>query len=187
MVVHLAGCPPDTPSRHQKTYSSHVGIFSVIELNRIYTFRIDTLFHEECPKGVVKSMSQKISEDGRASSPIITSFVHEVWFPELQYVDEKYVDFRGDGFNIEKKMFTRHGAKFCPSYMVGSGRTIKPEISLQICKENNLIYLLADANEFPNVYITFVNGVELHELHKTCSIGYNNKWRNFYFGCNVVS
>jgi len=160
---------------------------SVIELNRIYTFRIDTLFHEECPKGVVKSMSQKISEDGRASSPIITSFVHEVWFPELQYVDEKYVDFRGNGFNIEKKMFTRHGAKFCPSYMVGSGRTIKPEISLQICKENNLIYLLADANEFPNVYITFVNGVELHELHKTCSIGYNNKWRNFYFGCNVVS
>ena len=131
-------------------------------------------------------MTDKIRKDGRTSSPIITSFVSEKWFTFLEYVDEKFRDFVGCGYNIEKKMYGRYGSKFCPSYMVGSGRTIDPEKSLKICKDNKLVYLLADANEFPNVYITFVDGLELHERHASCSIGYSNKWRQFYFNRDVV-
>lgn len=158
----------------------------MIELNKVYTYKIETFFHPQCPKSLVKSFTDKIRTDGRASSPLITSYVGE-WFPDLEYVDQDYIDFKGFGLNIEKKMFTRNGCKFCPSYMVGSGRKIEPEVSRKICEENNLIYLLADSNEFPNVKVIFVDGMELHERHKSCSIGYNNKWRNFYFGCDVVS
>lgn len=167
----------------------------MIELNKVYHFKIENLFHPDCPKGIVKNLSKKICEDGRTSSPIITTYVHEQWFPELTYVDKKFIDFIGkiiegvDGeSNVEKKMFTLSGgSKFCPSNMVGKGRTIDPVKSRQICEENKLIYLLADATEFPNVYVTFVDGIELHDRHKSCSIGYNNKWRNFYFGRNAVS
>tara|TARA_B100000287_G_C20238189_1_gene625012 strand:+ start:99 stop:581 length:483 start_codon:yes stop_codon:yes gene_type:complete len=159
----------------------------MIELNKIYSFKVDELFHPNCPKGVVTSMTDKIRKDGRTSSPIITSFVSEKWFTFLEYVDEKFRDFVGCGYNIEKKMWSRHSTKFCPSYMVGSGRKIDPKESLQICKDNKLVYLFANATDFPNVYVTFRDGVEMHERHKSCSIGYNNKWTNFYFGINVPS
>ena len=157
-----------------------------LEFNKVYSFKVEHLFHPQCPKNYVNSMVKKIQTDARTSSPIITSFVSEQWFCGLEYVDEKYRDFVGGGYNIEKKMFGRYGAKFCPSYMVGSGRTIDPEKSLKICKDNELVYLLADANEFPNVYLTFVDGIELHKRHASCSIGYSNKWRQFYFNRDVV-
>ena len=159
----------------------------MIELNKVYSFKVNELFHSNCPKGVIKSMTQKIRNDGRTSSPIITSFVSEKWFTSLDYVDEKFRDFVGEGYNIEKKMWSRHSTKFCPSYMVGSGRKIDPVESYNICKDNKLVYLFANATDFPNVYVTFREGIEMHERHKSCSIGYNNKWTNFYFGTNVVS
>ena len=162
-------------------------IRSMIELDKVYSFKVDELFHANCPEGVVKSMTKKIREDGRTSSPIMTSYVSEKWFTTLTYVDEKFRDFVGEDKNYEKKMWSRHTTKFCPSYMVGSGRKIDPEESLRICKENSLIYLLVNATDFPNVYVTFRDGVEMHKRHKSCSIGYNDKWSNFYFGCDAVS
>jgi hypothetical protein len=163
----------------------------MIELNKIYTFKIEHLFHPSCPKGVQTSMGDKIRKDGRTASPIITSYVSEEWFKELTYVDKEFLDFEGEILNevrnVEKKMFTLNGCKFCPSNMVGKGRKIDPVKSSKICKENRLIYLIADATEFPHVYVTFLDGNELHELHKSCSIGYNDKWRQFYFGRNAVS
>ena len=159
----------------------------VVELNKIYHFKVEDLFHPNCPKAVVDSFSKKIRDDGRSASPIITSYVAEQWFQSLTYVDRKFIDFIGEDVNIEKKMLTFNGCKFCPSYMVGSGRRIDPDKSRQICAENSLVFLIADATEFPNVYVKFVDGIELHDRHKSCSIGYNNKWRNFYFGRDAVS
>lgn len=163
----------------------------MIELNKIYEFKIENLFHPKCPTGVVESLTHKIRTDGRTSSPIITTYVHEEWFPELNYVDQKHIDFIGevDGTvrNVEKKMLTLRGLKFCPSNMVGKGRVIVPAKSREICEENKLIFLFADATEFPNVYVKFLDGIELHDRHQSCSIGYNDKWRNFYFERNAVS
>ena len=159
----------------------------MIELDKVYSFKVDEFFHPKCLKSIVKSMTNKIRKDGRTSSSLMTTYVSEKWFPTLTYVDEKFRDFVGEDKNIEKKMWSRHSTKFCPSYMVGSGRKIDPEESLRICKENSLIFLLVDATDFPNVYVTFRDGVEMHKRHKSCSIGYNDKWTNFYFGCDAVS
>ena len=67
----------------------------MIELNKVYHFKIENFFHPDCPKGIVKNLSKKICEDGRTSSPVITTYVHEQWFPELTYVDKKFIDFIG--------------------------------------------------------------------------------------------
>ena len=78
-----------------------------LEFNKVYSFKVEHLFHPQCPKNYVNSMVKKIQTDARTSSPIITSFVSEQWFCGLEYVDEKYRDFVGGGYNIYNKMFVR--------------------------------------------------------------------------------
>tara|TARA_B100001113_G_scaffold118045_1_gene96420 strand:- start:493 stop:993 length:501 start_codon:yes stop_codon:yes gene_type:complete len=162
-----------------------------LELDKVYSFKVDELFHPNCLKSVVTSMTNKIRKDGRTSSPIMTSFVSEKWFPSLTYVDQKFIDFIGDfgqyKYNIEKKMYTLYGTKFCPSYMVGKGRVIDPVESRRICEENKLIYLICNALFFPHVYITFKDGIQLHDDYKSCCIGHSNKQSQKLFGINVPS
>ena len=167
-------------------YNSNIHNY-IMELNKVYSFKVDELFHPNCPKGVVKSVTEKIRKDGRTASPIMTSFVSETWFPSLTYVDQKFVDFVGEGYNIEKKMYTLYGTKFCPSYMVGKGRVIDPVESRRICEENKLIYLICNALFFPHVYVTFKDGIQLHDEYKTCCIGKSNKQSQKLFGIDVPS
>ena len=75
----------------------------------------------------------------------------ENWFTSLEYVDEKFRDFVGEGQHIEKLMWSRHSTKFCPSYMVGSGRNNDPVESYNICEQNKLEHIFANATDFPNV------------------------------------
>ena len=91
----------------------------MIKLNKVYEFECDATFGTLSQKCV-----NNLFTDGRHASGFLELQL-EQWFPELTFVDGKgydHVDVTGKKYDA--KCFTKGGAKFCPSVMLGAGRSI---------------------------------------------------------------
>ena len=60
---------------------------------------------------------------------------------------------------MEAKNFTKNGAKFMPSRMLGVGRKYIEEEAHKVINSN--IYVITDINDMPDIHIRFVKGSEL--------------------------
>ena len=125
-----------------------------MELNKTYTFTCEATFGTLSQDRVYKLLS-----DGRRASGFLELQLEE-WFPDLTFEDGKgydHVDTNGQQYDA--KCFTKGGAKFCPSVMLGAGRSVD-EVKLWE-HANDMIYIFTDIVEFPTVKVRFVKGSDL--------------------------
>ena len=72
----------------------------------------------------------------------------------------------------DEKTFTKGGCKFCPSNMIGQGRTFDKEVFLE--KSKKLIFCIVSNVNFPEIKIKFVKGEELATKYPTGVIPLND-------------
>lgn len=131
----------------------------MIELNQLYTFECDAFFGTLSQKQVYKLFT-----DGRRASGFLERQL-EVWFPELTFVDGKGFDFV-DMMNqkYDAKCFTKGGAKFCPSVMLGAGRSVNEKKLWEHAAY--MIYIFCDIIDFPQVRVICKKGTDLIKYSK---------------------
>ena len=143
-----------------------------IELNKTYTYTCNATFGTLSQEKV-----NKLFTDGRRASGFLEIQLEE-WFPNLTFEDGKgYDHVDTDGVKYDAKCFTRGGAKFCPSGMLGMGRKVDEKELWEHAE--NMIYIFTDVVEFPKVQVRFVKGSDLTQYTKR-SIPFKD--RNVLFG-----
>lgn len=103
----------------------------------------------------------ELFQDGRVASKFLENYI-PIWFPELKFVDADgydHVDVATGERKWDLKGFTKGGASYVPSSMLGAGRTI----NLQEAHEhaNTIDYIFSDITQFPRIRIQFKLGTEL--------------------------
>jgi hypothetical protein len=131
----------------------------MIELNKVYEFECDANFGT-----LSQNCVNKLFTDGRRASGFLELQL-EQWFPELTFVDGKgYDHVDNNGNKYDAKSFTKGGAKFCPSVMLGAGRSVDEE---KLWKHaNDMIYIFCDIIDFPVVRIIYKRGCDLIQYSK---------------------
>ena len=125
-----------------------------IELDKLYQFELKVNFGD-IPVEVIN----EIYQNGSAASKPLEHQI-ELWFPELKYVNQKGYDFvHKNGDHYEQKCFTKRGAIYRPSNMIGQGRVFCKESFQKHASE--LIYVLPDIIDFPKINVLFKKGSEL--------------------------
>lgn len=147
-----------------------------IECNKIYKFNLTGRFSfGDLPEVVLSNLYK----DGRVASKMLEhQFPH--WFPELRFVDKTgydHVDVINSNNKFELKCFTKRGAVYAPSNMVGKGRKIILEKVYQHAA--SITYAFADINDFPSVRIIFKRGTDLIQTFPFAKIKYRE--RNLLF------
>ena len=125
------------------------------ELNKTYEFEMKNISFDNVP---LNSLIE-LFKDGRHASHIL-----ELWivnnFDNISKYNTKDHDFIDDENNfMEAKNFTKNGAKFMPSRMLGVGRKYIEEEAHKVINSN--IYVITDINDMPDIHIRFVKGSEL--------------------------
>ena len=86
----------------------------------------------------------------------------ETNFVDIKKHNVKDHDFIDNNNNfMEAKNFTKNGAKFMPSRMLGVGRKYIKEEADKVIKSN--IYVITDINDMPKIKMRFVKGIDLLE------------------------
>ena len=126
----------------------------------------DTIYHFDLTNKVrFGDLSEftiyKLFKDGRVASKFLENHI-PVWFPELEFVDADgydHVDVATGKLKWDLKGFTKGGASYVPSSMLGAGRTI----NLQEAHDhaNTIDYIFSDITKFPKIRIQFKTGTEL--------------------------
>ena len=99
-------------------------------------------------------------KDGRIASHFIERQL-EKWFPNLLFEDGRGYDHRCMETNtlFDAKCFTKSGANFAPSVMLGAGRKINEEkLHKHAIKMN---YIFCDVCDFPAIKVIFKEGIGL--------------------------
>lgn len=125
-----------------------------INLNQIYTFECSASFGTLSQKLV-----NQLFTDGRVASPFLERQL-ELWFPDLTFVDGKgydHVDIHLQKYDA--KCFTKGGAKFCQSVMLGAGRSVNEEKLWEHATQ--MIYIFCDVVDFPHVRVIYKKGTDL--------------------------
>lgn len=133
----------------------------MIELNKVYTFECEASFGTLSQERV-----NKLFTDGRRASGFLELQLEE-WFEGLSFVDGKGYDHTYkymEGQLFDAKCFTRGGAKFCPSVMLGAGRSVDEDKLWEHAME--MIYIFCDVVDFPKVRVIFKKGSDLTEYSK---------------------
>ena len=125
------------------------------ELNKTYSFMLDNISFDNVPNNLLI----ELFKDGRHASHIL-----ELWivnnFDNISKYNTKDHDFIDDENNfMEAKNFTKNGAKFMPSRMLGVGRKYIEEEAHKVINSN--IYVITDINDMPDIHIKFIKGSEL--------------------------
>ena len=96
----------------------------------------------------------KLYRDGRVASKFVERAV-QCWFPELLLIDGTGFDHihRNTNRKYDLKSFTKGGASYAPSNMIGSGRKID-EGKMHI-HASTIDYIFSDITDFPKVRIIF--------------------------------
>lgn len=120
----------------------------------------------------------ELFKDGRVASKFLENIIPS-WFPELTFVDQDGYDHINEVTNVkyDLKGFTRGGANYAPSTMIGAGRKINKEQMHAHAQTIN--YIFSDITEFPKVRIIFKTGTEMIEKFPTGKI--TKKQRNILF------
>lgn len=130
-----------------------------IKLDKVYEFAVNAKFGN-LPNEVVNDLFT----DGRVASKFLELQL-ERWFEELVFVDKKgYDHIDNKGIKYDAKCFTKHGAKFCPSVMLGAGRSVDEEKLWE--HANDMIYIFCDVVSFPQVRVVFKRGSDLTQYSK---------------------
>ena len=125
------------------------------ELDKTYEFEMKNISFDNVPSNSLI----ELFKDGRHASHIL-----ELWivnnFDNISKYNTKDHDFIDDENNfMEAKNFTKNGAKFMPSRMLGVGRKYIEEEAHKVINSN--IYVITDINDMPDIHIRFVKGSEL--------------------------
>ena len=102
----------------------------------------------------------KLFQDGRVASKFLEHTI-PTWFPDLVFVDQDGYDHvsKSTGRKFDLKGFTKGGASYAPSNMLGAGRKINEEKLHEHAE--TIDYILSDITEFPKVRIVFKAGSDL--------------------------
>ena len=116
----------------------------------------------------------ELFQDGRVASKFLEHTI-PTWFEDLEFVDQKGYDHQdkitGDKFDL--KGFTKGGASYAPSTMLGAGRKIDvPELHAHA---REVDYILSDVTEFPRVRVVFKKGTDLIESYPSGKISKTQK------------
>ena len=116
----------------------------------------------------------KLFRDGRVASKFLEHTIPE-WFPDLEFVDQDGYDHisKITGRKYDLKGFTKGGASYAPSNMLGAGRKINEEKLHEHAE--TIDYILSDITEFPKVRIVFKSGSELVKKYPNGKISLKEK------------
>lgn len=144
-----------------------VFFYSILLKNNVIMIKLNEVYDFECLASF-GTLSQKcvyeLFTDGRRASGFLEQQIVE-WFPELTFEDGKgydHVDAKGKLYDA--KCFTKRGAKFCPSVMLGAGRKVDEQKLWE--HANDMIYIFCDVVDFPKVRIIFKHGSDLTQYPK---------------------
>ena len=154
-----------------------------VQYNTIYNFDLTgKVRFGDLPESLIHQLFQ----DGRVASKFLEHHI-PIWFPELKFVDQKGYDHVDVETGLKKwdlKGFTKGGASFVPSSMLGAGRKI--DIAEAQDHANTIDYIFSDVTEFPKIRIQFKHGVDLVAEFPKCKI--NRKQQSQLFnGVNIVN
>jgi len=102
----------------------------------------------------------KLFQDGRVSSKFLEHTI-PTWFPDLEFVDATGYDHVSKSTNrrYDLKGFTKGGASYAPSTMLGAGRKINRETLHEHAE--SIDYIISDVTDFPKVRVVFKRGTDL--------------------------
>ena len=112
----------------------------------------------------------ELFRDGRVASKFIEKHV-PLWFDKLVFVDKTgydHIDSITDR-KFDLKGFTKNGASYAPSTMLGAGRRID-KVKLHE-HAISIDYIFSDITQFPKLKLRFVRGETLVETFPSGKIG----------------
>ena len=124
------------------------------------------VFH--CPASfgtLSQEQVNKLFTDGRRASGFLEIQLEE-WYDGLEFKDGKgydHINKNIPGQLYDAKCFTKGGAKFCPSVMLGAGRSVDEQKLWEHAM--NMIYIFTDVVSFPEVRVRFVKGSDLTQYN----------------------
>ena len=145
------------------------------ELNKTYEFEMKNISFDNVP-----SISLiELFKDGRHASHIL-----ELWivnnFENISKHNTKDHDFIDDDGNLmEGKNFTKNGAKFMPSRMLGVGRKYIKEEAHEVADSN--IYVITDITSMPKIRMKFILGSKLNKMYPNSKIPFRKR-EEFFSG-----
>jgi hypothetical protein len=140
-------------------------------LNTVYEFDFtDKVQFGNMP---VKLLYQ-LFKDGRVASKFLEHTL-PTWFSDLEFVDEKGYDHvsKTTKRKFDLKGFTKSGASYAPSTMLGAGRKINEEKLHEHAE--TIDYIFSDITEFPKVRIVFKSGTDLVKKYPNGKIPVSEK------------
>jgi hypothetical protein len=116
----------------------------------------------------------KLFQDGRVASKFLEHTI-PTWFEDLDFVDSVGYDHvsKTTGRKYDLKGFTKGGACYAPSTMLGAGRKIDKVVLHEHAK--SIDYILSDITEFPKIRIVFKSGSDLVNTYPTGKISFKSK------------
>lgn len=147
-----------------------------IEYNKVYDFDLtNKVAFGDLPPEVLNTLFT----DGRVASKFLENQLPH-WFPELQYVDAIGHDHVSsqDQRKFDLKGFTRRGACYAPSNMLGKGRSIVHEQVYEHAKD--IDYIFSDIIDFPRVRIIFKRGTDVVREFPSTKIERRDRDRLFH-------
>lgn len=146
-----------------------------IQLNKVYTFDLTgKVQFGDMPTELL----HKLFQDGRVASKFLEHTL-PTWFPDLEFVDAEGYDHvsKSNGRKYDLKGFTKGGASYAPSNMLGAGRKIDTRVLHE--HANSIDYILSDITAFPQVRIVFKAGADLVRDYPTGKIPVAQKQQIF--------
>lgn len=142
-------------------------IMHTIKYNTVYTFDLrGKVMFGDLPEPALNKMYQ----DGRVASHLLEQQL-PLWFTQLTFVDRTgydYVD--GTDHKWDLKGFTKRGANFAPSCMIGAGRKV---VEAKLAEHvSEVDYIFSDITQFPTVRIVFKVGKDLIKIYPKGKISY---------------
>jgi len=131
----------------------------MIQIDQVYSFNCPASFGT-----LPQSLIDQLFTDGRRASGFLERQL-EAWFPDLTFVDGKgydHIDLQLQKYDA--KCFTLRGAKFCPSNMIGVGRSVNEEKLWEHAVQ--MIYIFCDIVDFPEVRVIYKRGTDLLKYPK---------------------
>ena len=128
-----------------------------VELNKTFEFKIENYLFGDLPEEICR----EIWKDGRPFSHFIEQYISSK-FPVDHVPGCKKYDFTDRNhpeIKYDEKTFTNRGCKYCPSNMLGQGRTFNQAVFEE--KTKKLIFCIVSNINFPNIKVRFVEGETL--------------------------
>lgn len=146
-----------------------------VQLNKTYTFDLTgKVQFGDMPEAAV----YELFKDGRVASKFLEHTI-PTWFEDLEFVDGVGYDHvsKSNGRKYDLKGFTKGGACYAPSNMLGAGRKIvESEVHAHA---QEIDYIFSDITDFPRVRIIFKTGTDMVEQWPSTKVPAKDKAKLF--------